>query len=222
MGSSRLLARILTVSGLLAGLAVSLAGCVVLNGLGVVAVVVAAVLVWVTAYAAVEDSPPAVRRAVAWKAAGAAAGLILLVAGIGVLGGAGEALLAGGLAAAVGTVVSLLRVRARRGSPDAKPADDEPAAELPPLAHLGQPGAPVALLSTCALTREWADTTAGLRSQQDPAARCALVRRRQEVLDELERRDPAGFARWLADGAVEHADPSSYLRKGRATDSDAA
>jgi hypothetical protein len=37
------------------------------------------------------------------------------------------------------------------------------------------------------------------------------VRRRQEALDELERRDPAGFARWLASGATVDDDPTLYV-----------
>jgi antibiotic biosynthesis monooxygenase (ABM) superfamily enzyme len=69
---------------------------------------------------------------------------------------------------------------------------------------------------------EWSRTTAALASWPDPAARQVVVRRRQEVFDELERRDPAGFARWLAAGAAEDRDPATFVRGGRATGTDAA
>jgi hypothetical protein len=51
-----------------------------------------------------------------------------------------------------------------------------------------------------------------LAGRLDPAARQALVGRRQETLDELERRDPSGFGRWLAAGPA--ADPADYVRRG--------
>jgi hypothetical protein len=38
------------------------------------------------------------------------------------------------------------------------------------------------------------------------------VQRRVAALDELERRDPAGFARWLAAGATAGSNPAQYLR----------
>ena len=61
----------------------------------------------------------------------------------------------------------------------------------------------------------------------DAAARAALVARREEALDELERRDPAGFARWLAAGPTLASDPAGYvhggpLRGDPAADTDAA
>jgi hypothetical protein len=56
--------------------------------------------------------------------------------------------------------------------------------------------APVALLPTSVLGGEWLRSTAALPRLQ-PADRPAAVRRRQEVLDELERRDPvASHAGW--------------------------
>ena len=54
-----------------------------------------------------------------------------------------------------------------------------------------------------------------------PVERQALVRRREETLDELERRDPVGFARWLAEGPVPGADPAMYVH-GRPMEGDAA
>ena len=59
------------------------------------------------------------------------------------------------------------------------------------------------------------------------AARASLVGRRDETLDELERRDPAGFARWLAAGPNTGSDPADFVRGGPAqrgpvADTDAA
>jgi hypothetical protein len=44
-----------------------------------------------------------------------------------------------------------------------------------------------------------------------PTAWDEVVRRRQEVLDEVERRDPTGFARWLAAGAPAGGGPGALL-----------
>lgn len=41
------------------------------------------------------------------------------------------------------------------------------------------------------------------------------VRRRGELLDELERRDPAGFSRWLATEPSVGSDPGLYLTPGQ-------
>jgi hypothetical protein len=71
---------------------------------------------------------------------------------------------------------------------------------------------PVSGLPTWALGREWVRTTNALAGGLQPAAREAIVRRRQETLDELERRDPLGFARWLAAGPVPGSDPAQYVR----------
>jgi hypothetical protein len=45
------------------------------------------------------------------------------------------------------------------------------------------------------------------------ASQAALITLRQLYLDELERRDPVGFARWIASGARPASDPSRYLTK---------
>jgi hypothetical protein len=68
------------------------------------------------------------------------------------------------------------------------------------------------VLTTSGLGREWLRTTAVLGGRLTPADREALVRRREETLDELERRDRVGFARWLADGPAPGSDPAAYVR----------
>jgi hypothetical protein len=84
---------------------------------------------------------------------------------------------------------------------------------------------PVAALSTRALGQEWVRTTAALAGRLSPAARASLVGRREEALDELERRDSDGFARWLVAGPG--SDPADFVRDGPArrgpvADTDAA
>jgi hypothetical protein len=77
-------------------------------------------------------------------------------------------------------------------------------------------------LSTRALGQEWVRTSGVLAGRLDPAVRAALVRRRQEALDELELRDPDGFARWLIAGPVPGSDPAEYVRRDRTAGTDAA
>jgi hypothetical protein len=81
---------------------------------------------------------------------------------------------------------------------------------------------PVSLLPTIALGREWSRTSAALRSRPEPATWQAFVRRRQDVLGELERRDPVGFARWLRTAPDGDNDPAGFVRGGRISGSDAA
>jgi hypothetical protein len=100
---------------------------------------------------------------------------------------------------------------ARRGGrpPVSPPFPDRPP-EVP--APLSGPGPDLPRLSTEALGQEWLRTSAALESTGDPAMREQVVQRRVAALDELERRDPAGFARWLAAGATVDSDPAQYLR----------
>jgi hypothetical protein len=77
-------------------------------------------------------------------------------------------------------------------------------------------------LSTRELGREWIRTGRLLSTGLRPADRVAVVRRRQEALDELELRDPAGFARWLAAGADTAGDPADYLHGDWTAGTDAA
>jgi hypothetical protein len=69
----------------------------------------------------------------------------------------------------------------------------------------------VASLSVQDLGREWLRTSAALAQVRGPVVRQALAERRADALDELERRDPVGFARWLAEGATVDSDPARYV-----------
>src|SRR4051812_29506550 len=78
-----------------------------------------------------------------------------------------------------------------------------------------RPAVPVAQLPTSALASVWRWTTGELVGHLDPRARQAIVRRRQETLDERERRDPIGLARWLAVGAPPAGDPPEFMQNDR-------
>jgi hypothetical protein len=101
-----------------------------------------------------------------------------------------------------------------RAEPPYRPEDvlNEPARFLPPVDQL----------STRALGREWLTSTAALASRLDPPVRALIVRRREDALDELERRDPLGFARWLAAGPEPGSDPADWLRSDAAGSTEAA
>ena len=69
-------------------------------------------------------------------------------------------------------------------------------------------------LSTDDLCLVWRCSYVQLQRAADEPARQQIIRARQEYLDELERRDHAGFARWLASGARAGGDPRRYLSPG--------
>lgn len=143
-----------------------------------------------------------VRRAAASAAGSVAAGtvgVLLLLSGAGVLAGGPGAVLAAAILTAAAAGIGYSRVRARR--PATVPG--RPAA-----------GRSVRELSTGEVCRAWTATTAALGGRLDPTARRIVVARRQELLDELERRDPVGFGRWLAGDPLLGSDPAVHLRDG--------
>jgi hypothetical protein len=70
-------------------------------------------------------------------------------------------------------------------------------------------------LSTKALCLAWQHSQRTLLDAPTAPARREIACVRQQLLDEMERRDSAGFNRWLATGACNGSDPSSYLTTGR-------
>ncbi len=164
----------------------------------------------------------------AWRTGAATIVVLLFLSGTAALGGPVLTVLAGAVLAVGGLGLWLLHAARppRRNAELVTPppsAAETPAAAPRPVAG-ARPGEtvgtvtylpPVATLSTAALGREWLSTTTALGGRLHPSARQSIVRRRQEVLDELERRDPAGFARWLAEGAPDR-DPAGYLSEGPA------
>jgi hypothetical protein len=226
---------------LLAG-ALALIGGVALRGSGVVAVLLAgAVAACLAAGVARETSATA--RASAPEAAVQAAGWtvasLLVLAGTAALGGGLAAVLTGAVGAIVGLVVWLVHSPRPHGevSPHTLTADltgaatataPVPAApwHAAPSSRFDAAGSarlstPVTELATAALGGEWLRTTAALGGRLEPAARESIVRRRQEALDELERRDPDGFARWLAAGPAPGSDPADFVHGEPANGRDA-
>jgi hypothetical protein len=212
--------------GLVCGAILALASSIVLHGLILVLVLVTAGLAGGVAYHA-RDGDRAASVEAAWKAAAWTVSIILLVVGLTVLAGGAGAAVISGLAVVTAAAVWQLKARrarhAGRGAPGpARLMGDGDRTPMPPAVLLSRSQPPVSLLSTSVLGTEWLRTTAALASPLEPAARQAVIRHRQETLDELERRDPAGFARWLGAGAATESDPSIFVRGDGATGSDAA
>ena len=66
-------------------------------------------------------------------------------------------------------------------------------------------------LTDAQLCLAWRTSFTALQRSKGLAHRGRLVAARQGYLDELERRDPSGFRRWLAAGARPASDPSKYV-----------
>lgn len=72
---------------------------------------------------------------------------------------------------------------------------------------------PARELTDAELCQAWRTSSHALKKQgADLTQQAQLVTIRQEYLDELERRNPAGFLRWLAADAQPNSDPTQYLR----------
>lgn len=182
---------------------------------GLTAVAVAGTLAACIAVGIDRDDPGHDRRSLLESAVQASCwtvGVLLVLAGVAALVGGLTAFLAGAAGLAGWLIAHMARSRRRAAScgqvllMPVRPTDE---AAIP----LQDPASsPLSALTTAALGQEWLRTTTALGGGLTPADREALVRRREETLDELERRDPVGFARWLADGPVAGSDPAAYVR----------
>jgi hypothetical protein len=217
--------RALVVLATVVGGGLALAGGLALRGPGLVAVCVGGLFAaCLCAAIAHEEHGGNVRASLAAGAQAAAwtVAVLLAVAGTaGLAGGVIAALLAGTAVmggAAYWVVRSARADRAAGASGKAVPPSARGVAELRPAELLS----PVPQLSTRALGQEWLRTSTLLAGRLDPAVRAALVGRRQEVLDELELRDPDGFGRWLGRGPVPGSDPADYVQRDRTAGTDAA
>jgi hypothetical protein len=220
-----LVVRVLIGLGLMCAAVIALASSIVLHGAAVLVVLLAAAVAAFVAHNAAADTRAARPVDAAYKAAAGTVVLILLVVGVGVLAGGAVAAVVSGLAV-VGGVVWLLKARrgrraGARGPVTAATEDGAPAPMLPVVMQLFWQ-LPVGLIPTSTLGTEWLETTSALGRPVEPAVRQDIIRRREETLDELERRDPAGFARWLAAGAASDSDPATFVRGERSTGRDAA
>ena len=215
MPARSLLARSGLALLVLAGGALAAVGGVALGFSGLVAVVLAAVVAsCIGAGLAREGGGPpsrqAAREAVLRTGVVTVAVLLVLAGSVVVAGGALTVLHVG---CVVGALLARWAVRSARRR-------RVPVAPVVPL--YGADGSWARALPVPALGQEWLRTSAALARTHDPSARQELVRRRQEALDELERRDPAGFARWLDGGATVDSDPAEYVSGDPAAGSDVA
>lgn len=68
-------------------------------------------------------------------------------------------------------------------------------------------------MTTAELVLAWRVSFNSLLRAQTTAATNEIVARRQQYLDELERRDPDGIRRWLDSGARAASDPSRFIHE---------
>jgi len=117
-----------------------------------------------------------------------------------------------GLAALLGALILLLVLLLVAGSPWfvglVRPHRDRDTERLP-----GWPQQPLKKLSTTDLIAVWRSSGDLLAAAQSPADRALLVNRRAECLDELERRDPEGFAAWICLALDPAVDPDPFVRR---------
>jgi hypothetical protein len=218
--------RALVGLGLACATVLALASSVVLHGGFVLVVLMAAAMAACVGYIAHDDGRAAAVEC-AWKSGAATVAVIVLVTGVVVLAGGAVAALVSGLAVVIGGPLYVLKTRRAgrdgaqvRGAAPLTGAGNRAPVRAASWVSLIEP--PVSLLGTSELGNEWLRTTSALASPVEPATREQIIKRRQEALDELERRDPAGFARWLAAGAARDSDPASFVRHDRTTGRDAA
>ncbi|MDQ7810723.1 hypothetical protein Q5425_43960 [Amycolatopsis sp. A133] len=150
-----------------------------------------------------------VRRLTGWTGTPGGLGAAAAVGILAVcLVASGLVLIFGGAAAtAVGFGVGILltsrhllaRQRAHRPDPATRTTAAPPA----------EPS--VGELPTDELCLAWRRSYLALHRATDEEARYRLIQRRQKYLDEIERRDRAGFERWLSSGARASGDPRRYL-----------
>jgi len=93
------------------------------------------------------------------------------------------------------------------------PTASEPPDVAPPRPAPPQPAAPAPVtdMATEDLCVAWRRSYFLLILAADEQARRLVVQRRQDFLDEIERRDRRGFLCWLRSGAQAGSDPGPYL-----------
>jgi hypothetical protein len=225
----RAVSRVLIGGALLSSGSLAVVGGLALGGQGLVGAGLAATLAGCTAAGIAREAPDRSRGSAleaAVRAAGWTVGVVLVIAGVSTV--------AGGAVAVVVVLTALTAIALRWGRRQRERSTaGGGSAQVVRLATGPTPAGPVGdsrmlpvdALSTRALGEEWLRTTAALGGRLSPAARASLVGRREEALDELERRDPDGFARWLVAGPA--SDPADFVRGGPAqrgpvADTDAA
>jgi hypothetical protein len=118
---------------------------------------------------------------------------------------------------AVAATSRAARVRARAWLVEKRSRDtaDVPPAPEPPVARPVDMPEPAAAtlrdLDDEALCLAWRRSYVQLQQSTSASARIRHVQQRERLLDELERRDPAGLAAWLASGCRAAGNPLPYL-----------
>jgi len=219
-----LLVRSAQILAVVVAATLAVVGGLVLRGPGLVTVLVTAAVVGAVAAGMVRETPAGGRAPAldaGGRAAGWTAGVLLVLTGLAALVGGVVALLVAAAVAAAAVSVQVRRAGARSraaGPPTSppRPAPVHPALSAPP--RTVRPEEPAVQrpsaggLSARALGEEWLRTTDLLATRIDPDRRRSVVARRESILDELERRDPTGFARWLADGPSLRSNPAEHVR----------
>jgi hypothetical protein len=130
-----------------------------------------------------------------WTALGlgaACGGGVLAIAGLAVLAGPAT------VVAAPAVVAPLLWTRRKRSAKVTAPAPKEERSSL-------------ALLSNAQLAREWHASYAALAMARDPGSLELIYALRRRQLDEIERRAPGGFHRWISSGSWVRGDSAPFL-----------
>ncbi|MEC3980930.1 hypothetical protein [Amycolatopsis sp. H20-H5] len=99
-----------------------------------------------------------------------------------------------------------------RGRGPKKSLVDTPVSEESPV--VAPESREITALTTAQLCFEWRHSYLALQRASDPRAWQRVVKSRQLYLEELERRDPEGFSRWLREGARAGSDPNRFLANG--------
>jgi len=116
--------------------------------------------------------------------------------GAGVLAIAGLALLVGPATFVAAPALVLPLVWTRRTRPQALPTEDRSALEN---------------LSNAQLAREWHASYTALAMARDPRSLELICGLRRRQLDEIERRAPGGFQRWIESGTWVRGDSAPFL-----------
>ena len=150
---------------------------------------------------------------------------------LGLTAGAGLVAATGGVGLLVIVVLAItsphldLWRRVRGWMPPSRTTPYGPAAAWPPPDPGTGPGpaptpaAPavedLSTLDDTALVLAWRRSFVQLEAARSELERLTVVARRQQLLDELERRCPEGVARWLPSGARAQGNPQPYLAERR-------
>jgi len=186
-----------------------------LLGLTVLAIIVGPLL-GTGIYAQVNQTAAAPFTAVLTAGALALVGTVSVSGLIGLLGAPALVLLA---LLGVCSPAVLRRLLTRKPGPAASrehpapapPAPGHPAPTSPTPTPTRPPPPPCQSYSDAELCWRWRTSFAALQRTVSPDERLRLIETRSALLEELSRRDPEGFARWLNSGARAASDPSRFL-----------